>query len=790
MITNGNFENGFTGWTVYDEPGSNSEVLLKNNTLIVDGQPGPGVDGYAARLYVYMCANARISQDILIDKNYILFDYVTYTIDNPENIGIRIRQGITILHSEGIPIGGYYNSAKAHAIDVSAYLNQTVTLEFYIEASARCYYGDHGNNWLWIDNVILADNPTQGILNISVPPDILSNWWTPGDIYINGILQGTGSVSTLVDAGQYNVSFGNVRLYTTPLPQTVTINAGQTIYVTALYSLSKGILDISTIPVPGDIYVDGNLVGNGSVSIDISGGPHTISYGTISMYTTPPNTVVDVILGEQVGTIGTYTVPCMQISLDTDTLTSLIEQSITLTAKVEPPAIYDVNFKVNGNVINPVPIPTDSSGIAILPLDTTGQLPGLYDLTAEAIGPATSCTSSSLTAALTTTTCTGIIIDNSSPITAYIGDIVTISVTSTTIEQSVVEFIETGLGMRIGSCITPPTGGSCTANIDTTGAPPGIYSIIAQIGNGPAQQCISGPIEAILQERPGKIIVMSIPPGARIYYDDVDIGINSSAIISNVTPNVPHNVRLVLPDYQEYIEQNITIIPGEVRILYIILTPITPPVEFGNLNVTSTPVDGVEFGLYTGEMDVTPVTLYDIPAGINAYESGLTGYNGVMGSVIIRAGETTNLNIPLQLSDPNMGIVLIESIPMEANIYIDGLPIGAHTSFATLMSPGLHTYELRLFGYKSVIGEFTVVTGYNDPAIISVILETIDICKWIASKGGWNNLRIFDIMTLVSTYLGQSNLGFTIAIAHIMGTVAYYLNNVSSGDSLTGCSPT
>lgn len=70
----------------------------------------------------------------------------------------------------------------------------------------------------------------------------------------------------------------------------------------------------------------------------------------------------------------------------------------------------------------------------------------------------------------------------------------------------------------------------------------------------------------------------------------------------------------------------------------------------------------------------------------------------------------------------------------------------------------------------------------------SVTIEATDICVWITSKGGWTNLAVFDIMTLVSAYLGQTNLGFTVTIAHIMGGVAYYLDNQSSGDSLTGCS--
>lgn len=67
--------------------------------------------------------------------------------------------------------------------------------------------------------------------------------------------------------------------------------------------------------------------------------------------------------------------------------------------------------------------------------------------------------------------------------------------------------------------------------------------------------------------------------------------------------------------------------------------------------------------------------------------------------------------------------------------------------------------------------------------------ENIPVCLWITSKGGWTNIAVFDIMTLVSAYLGNVNLGFPVAIAHIMGCVSYYLDNKPSGDSLTGCPP-
>ena len=70
----------------------------------------------------------------------------------------------------------------------------------------------------------------------------------------------------------------------------------------------------------------------------------------------------------------------------------------------------------------------------------------------------------------------------------------------------------------------------------------------------------------------------------------------------------------------------------------------------------------------------------------------------------------------------------------------------------------------------------------------SVTIEAADICTWITSKGGWQAIAAYDIMTLVSAYLGQTNLGFTVEMAYINGAIAYYLNMLDSGNNFTGCS--
>lgn len=92
-------------------------------------------------------------------------------------------------------------------------------------------------------------------------------------------------------------------------------------------------------------------------------------------------------------------------------------------------------------------------------------------------------------------------------------------------------------------------------------------------------------------------------------------------------------------------------------------------------------------------------------------------------------------------------------------------------------------YDIRIEILDNCLGS----TPVSDHCTISVIEPTTTICSWIISKGGWNTLIAFDIMTLVQGYSGVINLGFIVTAAYIMGAVAYYSKNVASGNTFTGC---
>jgi len=72
----------------------------------------------------------------------------------------------------------------------------------------------------------------------------------------------------------------------------------------------KGAISISLLPaglVPPYILIDGGAAVLGSNTVDP--GQHTVSFGPISPYTTPPDQVVQVLEGQTVEVVGIYTAP-------------------------------------------------------------------------------------------------------------------------------------------------------------------------------------------------------------------------------------------------------------------------------------------------------------------------------------------------------------------------------------------------------------------------------------------------------------------------------------------------
>lgn len=123
------------------------------------------------------------------------------------------------------------------------------------------------------------------------------------------------------------------------------------------------------------------------------------------------------------------------------------------------------------------------------------------------------------------------------------------------------------------------------------------------------------------------------------------------------------------------------------------------------------------------------------------------------------------------------------------------------------LTPGDHIIEWSLTGYETI----TATINVSDTGVLSCIsvvagtcaelinivgnvvtgllkeIIPVGVCDWIVAEGGWESIVAFSIMDLVLGYLNLKDLGFTVTTGIIMGAIAYYNNQLSSGNTLTGC---
>jgi hypothetical protein len=245
---------------------------------------------------------------------------------------------------------------------------------------------------------------------------------------------------------------------------------------------------------------------------------------------------------------------------------------------------------------------------------------------------------------------------------------------------------------------------------------------------------------------------------------------------------------------------------------------LTPSPIKGSISFTSFPTGALIYIDNVLQIEVTPATINNIVVGTHTYRLTLAGFNDYTGTASVLENHTTN--VPIAQIVPNQGCIYFSTDVIGTSIYIDSvLQTGIITpAIICGLTLGSHTYGLELTGYRTITGNVVLGTGQgqtvtqtlvscipnwvcrqplngyehdtNDCGQPDRLNPTCDIplfCSWVLSKGGPTNIAVFDIMTLVSAYLGHADVGFPVTIAHIMGAVAYYLGNVLSGDSLTGC---
>lgn len=198
--------------------------------------------------------------------------------------GIEYRVGNWIL-------GGYDIVGLGFKATLYGYGIQHWQLQIYVDGTLMDMY----------DFEFEIINPTHGYLNckafvdgteINIPVLI-----TPGDI------QATTPFWYALDPGDYHLTanyFGNIQ------EKDITIILTQQTDVTFQYEIRTGHLIVFTTPIEGDIYVQGELKGRGRYEAELPVSAYPISFGEVSNYIKPEDTIASVADGQTTTIEGKY----------------------------------------------------------------------------------------------------------------------------------------------------------------------------------------------------------------------------------------------------------------------------------------------------------------------------------------------------------------------------------------------------------------------------------------------------------------------------------------------------
>jgi len=143
------------------------------------------------------------------------------------------------------------------------------------------------------------------------------------------------------------------------------------------------------------------------------------------------------------------------------------------------------------------------------------------------------------------------------------------------------------------------------------------------------------------------------------------------------------------------------------------------PVKRGALNITSEPM-GAKVYLDDKEMDTTPMSLKNVPAGSYRVKMELEGYETWRGDVDVKHQQMAEARAKLE---PKPGAIEVKSSPSGAKVQIDGKDMGA-TPCSKWVSPGEeHSITVSAEGYYPESRKVTLQPEGKE--VVSVVLKEI-----------------------------------------------------------------
>ncbi|MCX6693663.1 MAG: PKD domain-containing protein [Methanomicrobiales archaeon] len=222
----------------------------------------------------------------------------------------------------------------------------------------------------------------------------------------------------------------------------------------------------------------------------------------------------------------------------------------------------------------------------------------------------------------------------------------------------------------------------------------------------------------------GQLYIESVPPGALMKLDGVNIGY--TPVTTGLILAGNHTVNLSLEEYQDYSEI-VNVEDLKIKRVQVTLTPI-PPVS-GCINVVSYP-PGAEVYLQGDVIGTTPLQF----CNLNSTKYGnytvtllLDGFDPWENTTVwVSPGQITNIRAFLVPSE-RTGNANFTSVPPGASIQVDyGSTEWKTEATIYYLSTGPHTYCLSLTGYENICGSFNV-TARNTTVVPTAYFSALPL---------------------------------------------------------------
>ncbi len=206
-------------------------------------------------------------------------------------------------------------------------------------------------------------------------------------------------------------------------------------------------------------------------------------------------------------------------------------------------------------------------------------------------------------------------------------------------------------------------------------------------------------LTAVLQLRSGAFNINSVPPDATILIDGKEVGTTPS-VLTDISLG-RHDVEVRMDGFEDWSE-SVVVESGKDVTLKAVLES-----RSGSFTINSKP-SGAMILIDDKQIDTTPLTITDPNPGKHTVEVKMDGYETWSESVNIVPGEAIKLTAALQIK---AGTVSIFSEPSDAVIFIDGKEVGTTPAIITDPSPGTHTIEVKMDGFKSWTESVDIESG-------------------------------------------------------------------------------